>query len=58
MDNGCPKCKALFDGHIIGEAWDLCIDCQIEQAEYDILKAMNRVEELKKEREKQNESSK
>ena len=51
MDNGCPKCKKLFDEHIIGELLQLCIDCRLEQAEHDVLKAMNRVEELKKEKE-------
>ena len=31
----------------------LCIDCRLEQAEHDVLKAMNRVEELKKVKEKE-----
>ena len=50
MDNGCKKCALLdFD--------KLCIDCRLEQAEHDVLKAMNRVEELKRKKEKQNELS-
>ena len=48
MDNGCPKCEKL------GE-YELCLDHRLEQAEHDVFKAMNRVEELKKE--KQNELS-
>ena len=50
MTNGCPKCKKLFDEHVIGEMLSLCIDCRLEQAEHDVLKAMNIVEELKKEK--------
>jgi len=46
MDNGCPKCEKL------GE-YELCFDHRLAQAEHDVLKAMNIVEELKKE--KQNE---
>jgi len=42
MDNGCPECA---------KTKGLCIDCRLEQAEHDVLKAMNRVEELKKEKE-------
>jgi len=56
MDNGCPKCEKLREKDILAAAYsDLCIDCRLEQAEHDVLKAMNRVEELKKE--KQNELS-
>ena len=50
MDNGCPKCEKL------GE-YELCLDHRLEQAEHDVLKAMNRVEELKRKKEKQNELS-
>jgi hypothetical protein len=48
---GCPKCD---------EAGEMCIDCQIEQADANVLKAMNRLEELKAkkaEMEKKNESN-
>ena len=51
MDNGCPKCKELFDNHVIGEQLSLCVDCRLEQAEYDVLRDMNIVERLKKEKE-------
>jgi len=34
-----------------------CYNCRLEQAEHDVLKAMNRVEELKRKKEKQNELS-
>ena len=48
MDNGCPKCEKLAIN-------DLCLDHQLEQADADVLKAMNRYKELKKKKEKQNE---
>ncbi len=48
MDNGCPKCSRLI---VNGIAMVLCLDCQLEQAEADKLKAMNRVEEIKQEQE-------
>ena len=36
---------------------ELCLDCQLEQADADLLKAMNRVEEIKQKiKEKENES--
>ena len=43
-DTGCPFCTELPGN-------SLCIDCRLEQAEHDVLKAMNIVEELKKEKE-------
>jgi len=47
MDNGCPKCALLdFD--------KLCIDCQLEQADADVLKAMNRRAELEQKKEQEN----
>jgi len=46
MDNGCPKCALLdFD--------KLCIDCRFEQAEHNLLRDMDIVEELKKEKEQE-----
>jgi len=48
MQNGCPKCEELAK-------MDLCLTHQLEQAEADVLKAMNRVEELKQKKEKENE---
>jgi len=46
MDNGCPKCALLdFD--------KLCIDCRLEQAEHNLLRDMDIVEELKKEKEQE-----
>ena len=50
MDNGCPKCEKL------GE-YDLCLDCQLEQAEATVLQDMNQVERLKKKiKEKENDN--
>ena len=49
MGSGCPKCEDIQN---------LCLDCQLEQAESDVLKAMNRVEDIKQKirlKEKQNE---
>ena len=43
MNNGCPQCEKI-EG--------LCINCQIEQADSDLLRAMNRLEELKAKKEK------
>ncbi len=50
MTNGCPKCEKLPMN-------DMCLKHQLEQADADVLKAMNRVEEIKQEikKEKQNE---
>jgi len=56
MLNGCPKCEELFENHVIGEQLNLCIDCRIEQAEHDVLRDMNIVEELKKEKENANKT--
>jgi len=39
MDSKCPKCEDIQN---------LCLDLQLEQADADVLKAMNRVEEIKK----------
>ena len=44
MDKGCEECNKM-------PGINICIDHKIEQAEHDVLKAMNRVEELKKEKE-------
>lgn len=49
MQNGCPECEKLPGG-------DICLDCQLEQAEADVLKAMNRVEEIKQKIAKEKES--
>ena len=59
--NGCPKCKELaikkYGKRNLSSyyAMILCIDCRIEQAEHDVLRDMNIVEELKKEKEQENE---
>ena len=50
MDNGCPECEKL-------ETYDLCLDHQLEQAEHDRDVAIKLVEELKKEKEQENELS-
>jgi len=54
MDNGCPECEKLNQNLLIGEPTYLCLDHQLEQADADVLKAMNRYKELKKKKEKQN----
>ena len=57
MDNGCPECEKIKGPPRYPGDHGLCLDCQLEQAEHDVLKAMNRVEELKRKKEKQNELS-
>jgi hypothetical protein len=50
MQNGCPKCEKIHkENRSTITAWPmvLCLDCQLEQADADVLKAMNRVEEIK-----------
>ena len=41
MDNGCPECEKLM-------IYEMCLYCQRGLADADLLKAMNRVEEIKK----------
>jgi hypothetical protein len=48
MDNGCPKCKKLAEDHVIGEYFELCLDCQLEQADADLSRDMKLVEKIKK----------
>jgi len=48
MDNGCPQCEQING---------LCLDCQCEQADADVVQAMSRREELERKKEKQNELS-
>jgi len=55
MGSGCPKCREIYLNRVRGETWGICLDCQLEQADADVLKAMNRYKELKKKKEKQNE---
>lgn len=40
MDNGCSKCAKLAFGEI-------CLDCQIEQLDSDVCRAMNELEQLR-----------
>lgn len=62
MDNGCPKCEKIAKEHeekygtyyAFPSASTLCLGCQLEQADADVLKAMNRQAELKKKKEKEN----
>ncbi len=63
MDSGCPKCeegnKMTVDTLLrVRFPPELCLDCQLEQAEADVLKAMNRVEEIKKKIAKEKENAK
>lgn len=39
MNNGCPQCEKIKG---------LCLDCQIEQADADVARAMRILEELKR----------
>lgn len=41
MKNGCPKCEKLPPD-------ELCLDCQIEQADWEVLSAMNKLERLQR----------
>ena len=41
MNNGCKQCAKLGSD-------ELCIDCQIEQADADVWRAMNVLEMLKR----------
>jgi len=53
--NGCPKCEKLakeYYGRWGSFAFTPCIDCRIEQAEHDVLKAMSIVKGLKQEKAK------
>ncbi len=52
MLNGCPKCEEgnkMTAGtlHLLRFPPELCLDCQLEQAEATVLQAMNAVERLK-----------
>ena len=54
MDNGCPKCEELAKKYFTQYGLDvpfepLCLECRLKQAEADLLKAINRVEEIKAE---------
>ena len=44
MTNGCNKCAELEFG-------ELCLDCQIEQADSDVCRAMNVLEQLRRKKE-------
>ena len=45
MINGCEKCAELEFG-------ELCLDCQIEQADFDVCRAMNELERLRRKKQK------
>ena len=47
MDNGCPKCEKLLKEYVFGEYLELCLYCQLEQAEQNVYAAMNEVERIK-----------
>ena len=46
MDNGCPKCEELPGG-------DMCLDCQLEMADWEVSRWMRIREELEKKKEKE-----
>lgn len=47
MNNGCPKCEKIKGPPRYPGDQGICLGCQLEQADSDVLQAMNRVEELK-----------
>ncbi len=53
MDNGCSKCEEISKNHIIGYYLELCLDCQLAHAEWEVIRWMNRAEEIKKKIEEQ-----
>ena len=63
MDNGCPECEKLaiekYGNHIVPfHLTGLCLDCQLEQAEWEMFRWMNTIEDIKQKirlKEKQNE---
>ena len=57
VNNGCPKCEELVNKHVIGEYYELCLKCQLEQAEATVLQDMNRVEEIKQKIAKEKENA-
>ena len=50
MTNGCPKCEELPE-------YDLCLDHQLEMADWEVSRWMRIREELEKKKEKENELS-
>jgi len=50
MTNGCPKCEELPGG-------DMCLDCRLEMADWEVSRWMRIREELEKKKEKENELS-
>jgi len=51
MDNGCPECEKLGKD-------DLCLSCELEYREWNVMRWMNAVEDTKQKirlKEKQNE---
>lgn len=61
MDNGCPKCEKLAYESFMnnkGFSADLCLRCQLEQAEQDRDVAIKKVEELKQKIAKEKEDAK
>ena len=57
MTNGCPKCEELLNKHVIGEYLELCLDCRLEMADWEVSRWMRIREELEKKKEKENELS-
>ena len=45
MTNGCPQCEHVDEDH-------LYLDCQIEQADSDVCRAMNELERLRRKKQK------
>ncbi len=62
MDSGCPKCeegnKMTVDTLLrVRFPPELCLDCQLKDAEWEAMRWMNKVEEIKQKiaKEKENE---
>ena len=58
MGNGCPECEKLNQNLLIGEPTYLCLAHELEQAEWEMFRWMNTIEDIKQKirlKEKQNE---
>ena len=52
MNNGCPKCAKISGPPKYPGDHGICLDCQLEQADADVLQAMNRRAELERKKAK------
>ena len=57
MANGCPECEKIPMSDKVHKGM-LCLSCQLEQAEWEMFRWMNTIEDIKQKirlKEKQNE---